>query len=480
MPLSLFRKKPISAAQGLETDVEHRLRRTLNAFDLTCLGIGAVVGVGIFVVTGTAAARFAGPGIVLSFGLAMLACIFAALCYAEFASLLPASGSAYNYSYATLGELVAWIVGWDLVLEYLVGAITVAIGWSGYFVNILRAVGIAIPTWCSAAPGTAPGAIINIPAVCIVLVLTVLLVVGIKQSARFTTALVFIKLLAIFVFIAVGSVYVDPANWSPFLPFGFKGVVTGAAIVFLAYIGFDAVSTAAEETIDPQRNLPVGIIASLVICTVLYIIVSLVLTGVVSFAKLDVPAPVAFALSSIGFRWSSALVSAGAITGLTSVLLVQLLSQPRIFFAMARDGLLPSWSAKIHPIYRTPHRAQILCGAIVAAFAAFLDIGTAAELTNIGTLFAFLIVCGGILVLRVTEPNLPRPFRCPFVPIVPILGICVCLWLMLSLPVLTWLRFGAWFALGTAIYFAYGRKHSLLAQPPKDHRWKGSPFRSGL
>lgn len=460
---TLFRLKPIAAIRASEGDEGHHLKRTLTAFDLTMLGVGAVVGVGIFVVTGTAAARYAGPSIILSFILSMLACVFSALCYAEFASLLPVAGSAYNYSYATLGEVIAWIVGWDLVLEYTVGAICVAVGWSGYFVNILHAVGIKLPVWCSAAPGSVPGAVINLPAAGIILLLTFLLYEGIKQSARFTTALVFIKLAAIFVFIGIGVSHIDPANWSPFVPFGFKGIVTGAAIVFLAYIGFDAVSTTAEEAVNPQRTLPIGIIASLVVCTVLYIAVSAVLTGVVPYAQLDTPAPVAFALSTIGFRWSSALVSTGAIAGLTSVLVVMLVGQPRIFFAMARDGLLPPWFAAVHPVHKTPARAQVTVGLIIASFAAFIDIGTAAELTNIGTLFAFALVCGGIIVLRRTQPHLPRHFRCPFVPVVPILGILVCSWLMLSLPALTWIRFGSWFVLGMIIYGVYGRRRSLLA-----------------
>jgi len=460
----LFRRKSIQSIQDLECDQEHHLKRTLSAFDLTCLGIGAVIGVGIFVVTGTAAARFAGPGIILSFCLSMLACVFSALCYAEFASLLPVAGSAYNYSYATLGEIFAWIVGWDLVLEYVVGCICVAIGWSGYFVNILKALGINLPVWCTAAPGTVPGAIINLPAVIIILVLTTLLVLGIKHSARFTTLLVFVKVIAIFIFLGVGFSHVNPDNWTPFMPFGFKGVMTGAAIVFLAYIGFDAVSTAAEETKNPQRNLPVSIIASLIICTVLYITVSAVLTGIVPYGSLDNPAPVANALSAIGFKWSGALVSTGAIAGITSVLIVLLIGQPRIFFAMSRDGLIWPWWSRVHPKYKTPYRTQILCGLVVAFFAAFVDIGTAAELTNIGTLFAFTLVCGGIIVLRYKEPDLHRAFRCPLVPIIPILGMFTCIALMISLPVLTWIRFGVWFAIGIVIYFLYSRKHSTLAR----------------
>jgi basic amino acid/polyamine antiporter, APA family len=461
---SLLRRKPMQLIAEADDGAPHRLKRTLSAFDLTILGIGGIIGVGIFVITGTAAARFAGPGIILSFVLSMFACIFAALCYAEFASVLPVAGSAYNYSYATLGELFAWIVGWDLVLEYIVVSIAVAIGWSGYFVGILKAMGLNLPVWCTAAPGSVPGAIVNLPAAAIVLLLTGLLVFGIKESARLTTALVFVKVMAILVFLGIGFSHVDTANWTPFLPFGMKGVVTGAAIVFFAYIGFDALSTAAEETRDPQRSLPIGIIASLLICTVLYILVSGVLTGIVPYPSLNNPAPVAGALSLIGFRWGSALVSTGAITGITSVLIVMLIGQPRIFFAMARDGLMGPWWAKVHPKYRTPHRSQILCGLVVASAAAFIDIGTAAELANIGTLFAFTLVCGGIIVLRRTDPNLHRAFRCPWVPAIPILGMLTCVGLMASLPFMTWVRFVVWFAIGIVIYFAYGRKNSVLAR----------------
>ena len=457
---SLFRKKPIQLIAHEEAS--HCLKRSLTAFDLTVLGIGAIIGVGIFVITGTAAANFAGPGIILSFVISMLACIFTALCYAEFAALIPVAGSAYNYSYATLGELFAWVIGWDLVLEYVVGAIAVAIGWSGYFVSILHAIGITLPTWATAAPGTAPGAVVNLPAALIVLLLTALLVKGTKESARFTTIMVAIKLAAVGIFIAAGIGNVNPSNWTPFMPFGFDGVMTGAAIVFFAYIGFDAVSTAAEETINPQRNLPIGIIVSLALCTVLYIAVSAILTGVTPYTDLDRPAPIAYALSTLGYTWGSALVSAGAVAGLTSVLVVMLMGQPRIFFAMSRDGLFFPWAAKVHPKYQTPYRTQILTGVAVALMAAFANIREVAELTNIGTLFAFALVCGGIIVLRKTNPDLPRLFRCPAVPLIPLLGILFCGWLMLSLPLITWIRFGVWFAIGLVIYFAYSRRHSKL------------------
>lgn len=464
MPKRLFRRKFLHHILE-EIDIEdHRLHRALNAFDLTILGIGAIIGVGIFVLTGTASARFAGPGVILSFIISGAACAFAALCYAEFASLIPVAGSAYNYAYATLGEVVAWIIGWDLILEYIVASIAVAIGWSGYFVNILHALGIHLPVWCSHAPGTVPGAIINLPAISIVLFLTTILVIGIKESARFTGLMVFVKLATVLIFILVGVSKVNPSNWVPFLPYGFKGVMTGAAIVFFAYIGFDAVSTAAEETKNPQRNMPIGIILSLAICTLLYLMVAAVLTGMVSYKQLNHPAPVAHALNIVGFKWGSALVSVGAVAGITSVLLVMLLGQPRIFFSMSRDGLLWPWISKVHPRYRTPYISQTLTGCIVAGFAGFTDIGTAAELCNIGTLFAFCIVCGGVVVLRRTHPELKRPFRCPLVPLIPLLGISFCAGLMLSLPRLTWIRFVVWLIIGFTIYFFYGIRHSRMAE----------------
>lgn len=458
----LFRRKFLESILE-ELDIEdHRLHRTLNAFDLTILGIGAIIGVGIFVLTGAASANYAGPGVVLSFVISGSACTFAALCYAELASSIPVAGSAYNYAYATMGEVIAWIIGWDLILEYVVASIAVSIGWSGYFANILKAIGIHIPVWCSSAPGTVPGAVINLPAVLIVLFLTVILVIGIKESARFTSVMVFVKVLTVLVFIAVGISHVTPTNWHPFMPFGFKGVISGAAIVFFAYIGFDAVSTAAEETKNPQKNMPIGILLSLGICTLLYIFVSGILTGMVSYKELNTPAPVAHALSIAGFRWGSALVSAGAVAGITSVLLVMLMGQPRIFFSMSRDGLIPQWICKVHPRFRTPYVSQIITGVVVAALAGFIDIGTAAELCNIGTLFAFTIVCGGVVVLRKTHPELRRSFRCPIVPLIPLLGVFSCAWLMLSLPKITWFRFVTWLLIGLTIYFYYGIGHSRL------------------
>jgi APA family basic amino acid/polyamine antiporter len=459
----IFRRKFLELILE-ELDFEqHRLHRSLNAFDLTILGIGAIIGVGIFVLTGVASAQYAGPGVVLSFVISGAACAFAGLCYAELASSIPVAGSAYNYAYATMGEMIAWIIGWDLILEYIVASIAVAIGWSGYFVNILKAAGYQLPAWCSNAPGTAPGAIINLPAMLIVILITALLVIGIKESARFTGAMVFVKVLTVLVFIGVGVSRLTPANWHPFMPFGFKGVVAGAAIVFFAYIGFDAVSTAAEETRNPQRNMPIGILLSLGICTLLYIIVAAILTGMVSYKELNTPAPVAHALILNGFRWGSALVSAGAVAGITSVLVVMLMGQPRIFFSMSRDGLLWPWVCKVHTRFRTPYVAQIITGTVVAGFAGFVDIGTAAELCNIGTLFAFAIVCGGVVVLRRTHPELKRSFRCPMVPLVPLLGVFSCVSLMLTLPKITWTRFVVWLFAGLTIYFYYGMRHSRLA-----------------
>jgi APA family basic amino acid/polyamine antiporter len=384
-----FRRRKFIEHILAELDIEdHRLHRTLSAFDLTILGIGAIVGVGIFVLTGAASANYAGPGVVLSFVISGAACVFTALCYAELASTIPAAGSAYNYAYATMGEGIAWIIGWDLVLEYIVASIAVAIGWSGYFVSILDAIGIKVPAWCAGAPGTTPEALINLPAIAIVLLLTTILVIGIKESARFTSAMVFVKALTILLFIAVGISHIKPANWHPFMPFGFHGVMAGAAIVFFAYIGFDALSTAAEETKNPQRDLPIGILVSLAICTTLYIAVSAILTGMVPYSQLNTPAPVAYALTASGFHWGSAIVSAGAVAGITSVLMVMLMGQPRIFFSMSRDGLIWPWISKVHPRFRTPYVSQILTGLVVAVFAGFIDIGTAAELCNIGTLFA--------------------------------------------------------------------------------------------
>ncbi len=481
MDSNLLRTKSIEQLVG---DVEHgskALKRSLSAWDLTLLGVGAIIGTGIFVLTGTAAANQAGPAIMMSYLVAGLACGFAALCYAEFASMIPIAGSAYTYAYATLGELVAWMIGWDLILEYAVGSMTVAIGWSGYMQKLLTGVGIHLPVWMSAAPGTidpngAPiGALINLPAVLIVLAITALLVVGVQATARANAIMVSIKLVAIVFFIGAGVTFVKPENWSPFYAYGWQGMMAASAVVFFAYIGFDAVSTTAEEAKNPQRDLPIGILTSLVVCTVLYLAVAAVLTGIVPVVeyKNDVGflnAPVAFALSLIGQDWAAYLVSAGAVAGITSVLLVMLLSQPRIFFAMSRDRLLPPGVSVVHPKYGTPYITTIITGVTVAIVAGFTQIQTVGEMTSIGTLFAFVVVCAAVLILRRTRPDAKRNFRVPFGPVLPTLGIISCFWLMLSLPVLTWVRFLVWLDLGLIIYWAYGRVNSTLADPKERAR----------
>ena len=479
MDSNLFRTKSLEQLVG---DVEHgsrSLKRSLTAWDLTLLGIGAIIGTGIFVLTGTAAANQAGPAITLSYLAAGLACAFAALCYAEFASMIPIAGSAYTYAYATLGELVAWMIGWDLILEYAVGSMTVAIGWSGYMQRLLAGFGITIPAALGAAP---PVGIINLPAVLIVLAIMVLLIIGIRESARFNAVMVAIKLAAVLFFLAAGVSYVEPANWEPYTPYGWPGIMAAAAVVFFAYIGFDAVSTTAEEAKNPQRDLPIGIIASLVVCTILYLMVGAVLTGMVPVVQYravaealpGVPmvaqadsvkflnAPVAYALEVIGQGWAAGLVSAGAVAGITSVLLVMLMSQPRIFFAMSRDNLLPPGVSKVHPRFGTPYITTAITCVLVALVAGVTQIQVVGEMTSIGTLFAFVVVCSAVLMLRAKRPEAKRPFRVPFGPIFPVLGILSCAYLMLSLPVLTWVRFLVWLDIGMVIYWFYGRTHSPL------------------
>jgi APA family basic amino acid/polyamine antiporter len=438
------------------------LKRALSALDLTALGIGAIVGAGIFVLTGVAAAKYAGPAVMLSFVVSGFACAMAALCYAEFAAMIPVAGSAYSYSYATMGELVGWIIGWDLVLEYAVGAAAVAVGWSGYLTVILDGLGIHLPVALTHAPGSVPGAIINLPALLIVLLITYVLYIGISESARFNSIIVGIKLCVIGVVIVVGAFYVKPANWSPFAPMGWNGVMKGAAVIFFAYIGFDAVSTAAEEVIEPNRDLPRGILGSLFVCTALYILVAAVLTGMVPARLIDLNAPLASAFVLRGMHTLSGIISLGAVAGLTSVLLVLMLGQSRIFFAVSRDGLLPPAFSKIHPKYRTPYIPTTITGFAVGITAALLPIQEIAELTNIGTLFAFVLVCFGVWILRRVEPDLKRPFRTPLVPIVPLLGVFFCVYLMASLPLVTWIRFFVWLAIGMVIYFSYGRFHSRV------------------
>jgi APA family basic amino acid/polyamine antiporter len=458
--------------EQLVSDVEHggkHLKRSLTAWDLTMLGIGAIIGTGIFVLTGTAAANQAGPAIMGSYFAAGLACAFAALCYAEFASMVPIAGSAYTYAYASLGETVAWLIGWDLILEYAVGSMTVAIGWSGYMQKLLSGFGITLPVWMSAGPSVnTPGALINLPASLIVLSIMVLLVIGVRESARFNAVMVLVKLVAIVFFITVGATYVRPENWSPFMPMGWSGMMAAAAVVFFAYIGFDAVSTTAEEAKNPRRDLPIGIIASLIICTFLYLAVAAILTGIVPVVQYRTDqaflnAPVAFALSVINQDWAAYLVSAGAAAGITSVLLVMLMSQPRIFFAMSRDGLLPPAVSKVHPKFGTPYITTIITCIVVAIVAGLTQIQVVGEMTSIGTLFAFVVVCAAVIVLRIQRPEAHRPFRVPGGYTFPVLGILSCLWLMLSLPVITWVRFLVWLDIGIFIYWSYGRRHSPLA-----------------
>jgi APA family basic amino acid/polyamine antiporter len=465
---NLLRTKSIEQLVG---DAEHgakALKRTLTGLDLTLLGIGAIIGTGIFVLTGTAAANQAGPAIVLAYVAAGLACGFAALCYAEFASMIPISGSAYTYAYATLGEIFAWMIGWDLILEYAVGSMTVAVGWSGYFQRILAGFGVHLPAWMSAAPATGvEGAVMNVPAMLIVLVITSLLVIGVRESARFNATMVTIKLAAILFFIVVGVSYVKPENWSPFMPYGVQGIAAAAAVVFFAYIGFDAVSTTAEEAKNPQRDLPIGIIASLIICTVLYLAVAGILSGIIPVVEYRTDAqflnaPVGYALAVINQDWAAGLVSAGAVAGITSVLLVMLMSQPRIFFAMSRDQLLPAGVSKVHPKFRTPYITTIITGCIVSLVAGFTPIQVLGEMTSIGTLFAFVVVCFAVLILRSRRPDHPRPFKVPFGPVFPVLGVLSCLYLMVNLTVMTWVRFLVWLDLGMIIYWFYGRTHSPL------------------
>ena len=464
----LFRTKPIDQILADADHPTHRLKKTLTAWDLTCLGIGAIIGTGIFVLIGTAIVGDAhrpgaGPGIVLSFVLSGLTCALAALCYAEMSAMIPVAGSAYTFSYATLGELLAWLTGWNLILEYGVACVAVAIGWSGYFNNLLKLAGLELPHWATHAPGGADGGIANFPAAIIVLLVTVILVVGIKESARATGFVVLIKLAVILFFIGIGSTSINPDNWTPFMPQGFAGVGAAAAIVFFAYIGFDAVSTAAEEAKNPKRDVPIGIIGSLSVCTFLYIAVAAVLTGLVPASQIDIHAPVAEALRLAGFKWGAAVIAIGAVAGITSVLVVMMLGQIRVFFAMSRDRLLGPWLAMVHPRFGTPHRATILTGVAVAVLSALIPIGEAADMTNIGTFFAFVLVCIGVIVLRHTKPDHPRPFRLPFMPVVPLLGTLACLGLMWQLPQLTWIRFGVWTMVGIVVYAGYGMKHSRLA-----------------
>lgn len=477
-----------------EMEGDQRLRRTLGPVNLTALGVGAVIGSGIFVATGKAAHDVAGPALMISYVVAGITCIFAALCYAEFASMAPVAGSAYTYAYVTMGELFAWIIGWDLILEYAVGAATVANGWSSYFQEVLKKVGWHIPELFNRATVVyenghyhLTGSLFNLPAVIIVAIMTAILVKGISESAGFNAAMVFVKVAAVVFVILVGSFYIQPSNWVPFAPYGWTGLnifgyhvagqihpqsheplgmLAGSALIFFAYIGFDSVSTHAEEAKNPQRDVPIGIIASLVLCTILYVLVVAVLTGMVKYDQIDANAGVSTAFHHVNLPWAEVIIASAGVAGMTSVLLVMMLSAPRVFLAMARDGLVPSsFFADIHPRYRTPWKSTIAIGLFVAVLAGFLPVDALLHLTNIGTLFAFVIVCTAVLIMRKTNPNAPRPFRCPLVPLVPILGIVCCSMLMFSLPAANWLRLVIWMTLGLAIYFCYGHQHSVLRNP---------------
>ncbi|WP_127125327.1 amino acid permease [Georgenia sp. SYP-B2076] len=464
---------------------EHRLNKNLSALDLTVFGVGVIIGTGIFVLTGVVAKTQAGPAVAISFVIAGVVCGLAALCYAEFASTVPVAGSAYTFSYATFGEFMAWIIGWDLVLELALGAATVAVGWSGYFNQLLGDLGVPLPESIAGETAT-----VNIPAMAIALVMTGILVLGIKLSSRITAVIVGIKIVIVLLVIVLGLFYVKTENFTPFVPpaeagtpggtawtapliqliagftpstFGVGGIFAGAAIVFFAFIGFDIVATAAEETKNPKRDLPRGIIASLVICTVLYVAVSLVVVGMQKYTELSTDAPLAEAFRSVGLPFASGLISVGALAGLTSVVMILMLGQSRVLFAMSRDHLLPPALGVVHPRYRTPYRITIATGIIVALLAGFVPLGTLAELVNIGTLFAFVLVSIGVIILRRTRPDLPRSFRVPGVPVLPILSAAACLWLMLNLPAETWLRFAIWMVVGLIFYFLYGRRHSRLA-----------------
>ncbi len=482
---SLFRKKSLDALLAQASEKEHSLKRSLSAMNLTLLGIGGIIGAGIFVLTGQAAAQYAGPGIVISFLISAAGCAFAGLCYAEFASMIPIAGSAYTYSYATIGELLAWIIGWDLILEYLFGAATVSVGWSGYVTSFLNDFGVRLPAALSSAPlaytnagWSATGAIINLPAVLIIAAVTGLLVVGIRESATVNDLIVLVKVAVVIMFIAFGVSYVNSANWHPFIPpntgtfgqFGWSGIARGAGVIFFAYIGFDAVSTAAQEAKNPQRDMPIGILTSLVICTVLYIMVSLVLTGIVKYNRLLVPDPIAVGVDAAGpaLFWLRKFIKVGAIAGLSSVMLVLLLGQPRIFYSMAMDGLLPPVFSKVHHKFRTPYITTMATGAVAALLGGLFPIGALGEMVSIGTLLAFAIVCVSIIVLRRTHPGLKRPFRTPLVPLVPALGAVISLAQMVFLPPATWIRLVLWMAIGMGIYFFYGRHNSRLAAVPAE------------
>ncbi|MBJ7903948.1 amino acid permease [Streptomyces sp. NPDC091385] len=485
---TLFRTKNVEQSIRDTEEPEHSLKKSLSALDLTVFGVGVIIGTGIFVLTGQVAKNNAGPAVALSFVVAGIVCGLAALCYAEFASTVPVAGSAYTFSYASLGELPAWIIGWDLVLEFALGTAVVAVGWSGYIRSLLDSWGATLPPYLSGRDG-ATGFGFDVLAAALVLLLTVVLVVGMKLSARITSVVVAIKVIVVLIVIIGGAFFVTGSNYDPFIPpaqpakaggdlsapliqlmfgwapanFGVMGIFTAASVVFFAFIGFDIVATAAEETRNPQRDMPRGILGSLIICTLLYVAVSIVVTGMVKYSKLSIEAPLADAFKSLGHPWFAGVISFGAVIGLTTVCMILLLGQTRVFFAMSRDGLLPRFFSRVHPRFRTPHRPTILLGVIIAIIAGFTSLSELAELVNIGTLFAFVVVALSVIILRRTRPDLPRAFRTPWVPFLPILSVCASLWLMLNLPAETWLRFAIWMAIGFVVYFAYGRTHSRLA-----------------
>jgi APA family basic amino acid/polyamine antiporter len=473
--MGLWTKKTI---EQLNYDIEaapHKLKRTLGPLQLLLLGVGAIIGAGLFSITGIAAAENAGPAIILSFFLAAIGCAFSGLCYSEIASMIPVAGSAYTYAYTTMGELAAWVIGWTLILEYAIGAATVSISWAGYVISFLHDIGIHLPTALIASPwqtvrlsdGSTANGLFNLPAVLIVIAITMLLIRGIKQSATFNSIVVFLKVAVVLVFIGLGAFYINPENYHPFIPentgtfgeFGLSGVLQAAGIVFFAYIGFDAVSTAAQEAINPQKSLPIGILGSLIVCTFLYVLFALVMIGLVSYKDLNVSAPVAVAIDQTPYWWLNGIVKLAIIIGVSSVILVMLLAQSRIFYAMSRDGFLPPLFSSIHPTFQTPWKSNLILMAFVGCVAAFAPITLVGSLTSMGTLLSFVIVCAGVLILRYKEPGMYRPFKTPWSPFVPVMGILVCLLLMSGLGLDNWIQLVIWLAIGLSIYFAYGRYH---------------------
>jgi APA family basic amino acid/polyamine antiporter len=459
----LLRKKPIGRMEAQA--YRNQLSRSMGALDLTALGIGAIIGTGIFVLTGVASALYAGPAVVISFLISGFAAGLAALCYAELSAMVPVAGSAYTFTYAAMGEVIAWLIGWNLILEYLVAAGAVAVGWGSYFSDMLSSIGVNLPAALTHSPFD--GGVINVPAVVIALLVMFVVIRGSKESAKLTKIIVAVKLLVVALFIIVGVFYVHKKNFTPFMPFGFPGVIQGAAIVFFAYIGFDAVSTAAEEVRNPKRDLPRGIIASLIVSTVLYILVALVVNGMLPYTQLNTPSPISTALLSVGIRWASAFISMGALAGLTSVLIAVMFAQTRIFFAMSRDGLLPPLFGRVHKKYDTPYVGTLIVGIIIALVGAFFPVDLIAQMANIGTLSALAVVAIGVIILRRTQPGLERPFRVPWVPFVPALSALMSVYLMLNLPLATWVRFVVWILIGIVIYYFYGRRHSALNTPPE-------------